>query len=484
MPKCRLLVEDAVNVKFKDVDPFVRKKLADALRFSVPNARHTPQYKLGRWDGTISFCSAAGSTYLNLLDRLLPILYAENYEIELIDTRPYCSFEFPEINENIFADKVWPKGHEREGQPIVIRDYQVEAIQTFLKNLQSIQEIATGSGKTLLTALLSWLVQKYGRSVIIVPSKNLVVQTEKDYRNLGLDVGVFYGDRKEWNHKHTICTWQSMASFSRREKSGEITVSIDDFLKDVICVICDECHSAKGKELKDLLTGPFSNVPIRWGVTGTVPQEEHEFMCLLSSLGPVVGEIKASDLQEKGVLANCQVEVVQMIDDHVGFKNYIQEHEFLLSDLDRLKKIAQMITEWSDNGNTFVLVDRIETGELLQKLVADSVFVYGGTKVKDRLTEYDSIQETNGKVIIATYGISSVGINVPRIFNLVLLEAGHSFVRTIQSIGRGLRKAEDKDFINIYDVCSSLKYSKRHLTKRKQYYNSANYPYNTTKISY
>jgi superfamily II DNA or RNA helicase len=85
---------------------------------------------------------------------------------------------------------------------------------------------------------------------------------------------------------------------------------------------------------------------------------------------------------------------------------------------------------------------------------------------------------------VATYGVAAVGINIPRIFNLVLVEPGKSFVRVIQSIGRGIRKAEDKDFVQIWDLTSSCKFAKRHLTKRKEFYKDAEYPFSVEKLKY
>ena len=94
------------------------------------------------------------------------------------------------------------------------------------------------------------------------------------------------------------------------------------------------------------------------------------------------------------------------------------------------------------------------------------------------------VKEADKKVIIATYGVAAVGINIPRIFNLVLIEPGKSFVRVIQSIGRGIRKAEDKDFVQIWDLTSSCKYAKRHLTQRKKFYREAEYPFTMEKIDW
>ena len=241
MPHAQLVVKDQCNIKFNGLELELRQLLTAALRYEVPNARFTPQYKLGRWDGTVSFCTATSGTYFNLLDRLLPIVYSHGYDIEIDDRRPVYSFRFDHITDDIFADKTWPPGHDMAGEPIMLRDYQVEAINAFLDHLQSVQEIATGSGKTVMCAALSYLCQQYGRTIVIVPSKSLVLQTEEDYRNVGLDVGVYYGKRKELDHTHTIATWQSLGVLDKNSRRDEAEIPIAEIVKDVICVIGDEC---------------------------------------------------------------------------------------------------------------------------------------------------------------------------------------------------------------------------------------------------
>jgi superfamily II DNA or RNA helicase len=244
------------------------------------------------------------------------------------------------------------------------------------------------------------------------------------------------------------------------------------------------CHTIKGKELKSLLCGALSDVPIRWGVTGSVPKEDHESICLLAAIGPLIGTLSAAELQEKGVLANCKIEIRQLIDPDYEFADYQEEHEFLLTDPQRLAYVAKLIEGWAATGNTMVLVDRIESGKRLQKLIPDSVFVSGSTKETTRQREYNSIQTATNKIIVATYGIAAVGINIPRLFNLVILEPGKSYVRNTQAAGRILRRANDKSDAVIYDVCSSLKFSARHLTKRKTYYAEAGYPVQKVRLRY
>ena len=484
MKLATIIINDEVNIKIPDLDLDTRRDLVKAFKYDVPYARYLPAVRLGRWDGKVSYFQLGGSTYVNLLPEIIPILEAHNYDIELDDRRDYnIPVNLQPITVDSFSHKTWPKGHPMAGEPITLRDYQVEIINNFLTNTQCIQEVATGAGKTIMTAALSASVEQLGRSIVIVPNKSLVTQTEKDYVNLGLDVGVYFGDRKELGRTHTICTWQSLNILLKNTKAGTANTTITDFLEGVVCVMVDEVHMAKADALKTLLTGVMSRIPIRWGLTGTIPKEKFESVSLLVSLGPVISKLSASELQNQGVLAQCHVNIVQL-EDHAEFSNYQSELKYLLEEKDRIATIANLVRQVNLTGNTLVLVDRIAAGQALVEHLQDAVFVSGATKAKDRQDEYDEVAVADGKIIVATYGVAAVGINIPRIFNLVLIEPGKSFVRVIQSIGRGIRKAEDKDFVQIWDITSTCRFAKRHLTKRKAYYKEANYPFTQEKLTW
>jgi superfamily II DNA or RNA helicase len=481
MKKCTILIKDEVNVKLEGLDPATRRKCSDKLKFFLPHAYHMPAYKLGRWDGTVRFCDVGGRTYLNLLDDLLPIIMSSGYEIDIDDRREHTKLEFDTINDEFWGDTCWPEGHPAAGETIRLRDYQVDVVNKFLEAPQALQEIATGAGKTIMTATMSKLVEKYGRSIVIVPNKDLVRQTEEDYLNCGLDAGVYFGDRKDIGKTHTICTWQSLNSLLKKTKKGE--ENIMDFIEDVCCVIVDEVHQAKADVLKDLLTSVFARVPLRWGLTGTIPKSDHEFATIRASLGDIVNRLAAKDLQDIGVLSNCHVNVVQTQETQL-YTDYQSELKFLLEDKKRQEYLANLIKEISQTGNTLVLTGRINSGQALQDLLPEADFVQGSMKSDDRKTAYKEINEATNSITIATYGVAAVGINIPRIFNMVLLEPGKSFVRVIQSIGRGVRVAKDKDFVQIWDITSRCKFSKRHLTERKKFYKDAEYPFSIEKVKY
>jgi len=480
---CKIIIKDEVNIKIENLDLATRKALVKKFKYEDPTARFRPAYKLGRWDGAVSFFGLGGTTYLSMLPQVLDYLESKNFYIELEDQRTPIVLGFEKISTDFWGEKTWPEGHRYAGQPIRLREDQVEVINIFLENPQCIQEIATGFGKTITTATLSKICEKYGRTITIVPNKSLVEQTLEDFVNCGLDVGVYYGDKKNLDKTHTICTWQSLNILDKNSKKWDKVAAdkLAQLLSNVQTVMVDEVHMAKADVLRDLLTRNLARAPIRWGLTGTIPKADHEFQTIRSSLGEVVNHVHAHELQKSGVLSNCHVNIVQTA-EWKEFGSYAEELKYLVTDDDRMTYLCNMIRNISETGNTLVLISRIESGKSMIEKIPDSVFISGEVKTKDRKAEYDEVKTVDNKVIVATYGVAAVGINIPRIFNLVLIEPGKSFVRVIQSIGRGIRKAEDKDFVTIHDFCASTKYSKRHLTERKRFYKDAQYPFSVKKV--
>ena len=484
----KLIIRDEVNIKLEGLPLDARKKLANTFKYFDPTARYRPAYKLGRWDGMTSMFGLGGNGYLSQLETILGMLYEMGINVDDVeDLRVTGQISFPQVTTNYWADqgKVWPEGHRFAGQPIVLRDDQVEVVNRFFEHTQALQEVATGAGKTIMTATLAHCAEKYGRTIVIVPNKDLVTQTEEDFVNVDLDVGVYYGERKDLGKTHTICTWQSLNVLDKKSKNWDenLAITLAEFLDGVNTVIVDEVHMAKAEVLRNLLTQNLCNASIRWGLTGTVPKEDFEAQPIFARIGPVVGGIKAHELQEMGVLSNCHVNITQLVDDR-EYKMYADEVKYLVTDAGRMAYISDLVKGIAETGNTLVLVNRIETGKLLTGLIEDSVFINGNVKSDKRKEEYKDHATSNDKITVATYGVAAVGINIPRIFNLVLLEPGKSFVRVIQSIGRGIRKAEDKDFVQIWDITSTCKFAKRHLTTRKKFYKEAKYPFTSQKIDW
>ena len=176
--QAKLIIRDEVNVKIEGLELTTRKKLVDRFKYEIPGARYQPSVRLGRWDGKVAFFQLGGSTYINLLPEILPLLESYNYDIDIEDTREYrTTFEFKEVTEQSYRHIMWPKGHPKEGQPMELRDYQPEIINRFFANPQCVQEVATGAGKTVITAALADGVSEYGRSIVTVSYTHLTLPT-------------------------------------------------------------------------------------------------------------------------------------------------------------------------------------------------------------------------------------------------------------------------------------------------------------------
>ena len=115
MHKCKIIIKDEVNCKIENLELDARRALMKKFEFEIPGARYLPSVRLGRWNGKTSYFSLAGSSYINLLDQIIPVLENYGYDFELEDLREHSNtFNFVEVTENTFAHKVWPKGHTAE----------------------------------------------------------------------------------------------------------------------------------------------------------------------------------------------------------------------------------------------------------------------------------------------------------------------------------------------------------------------------------
>ena len=129
------------------------------------------------------------------------------------------------------------------------------------------------------------------------------------------------------------------------------------------------------------------------------------------SLGEVVNALSAHELQDMGVLANCDVNVIQL-QENVSYRDYQSELTYLTTNKERLDYMSTIIKRFSESGNTLVLVDRLKAGEgLVERLGEETVFVSGSMKSKDRKDEYDEVSDTDNKLL--QHGVAVVGTNTP-----------------------------------------------------------------------
>lgn len=489
MTKLIITYKDWVHCQVNGLTNEDLHNVYNGLRVFNPNARFQPLYKMGRWDGYINFFGLTGVTYTNLLPELFSKINIKQYDIE--ENFPEDVTLDPDlgdpIDENYMSDLTWYEGHRLAGQPIILEEHQVRCVNAMLLNHKGLLEAATSAGKTLICGALCRKVKPFGKVVLIVDGKDLCFQTADELNKFGCDAGVVGCGLREFGHDVSVCTWQTINSISKKSKDSLNKEELKTLVDGVVAMIFDEVHRCKGNEVKKVAEQVFNNVPIRWGLTGTIPKQKIDYYNLVTAIGPLLDEnVKAKELQDKGFLSNCQVNCIRLKDDYKFF-TWDDEKEYLASNTDRLAFMASLISGIvQQQKNTLVLVDRIVTGETLEKMLikkgVDAIFLQGSVKSAKRFEEYKKFANEDNKCVIAIDKIASTGLNIPRLFNIVFIDYGKAFTKTIQSIGRGLRRALDKDFVTIYDISSTTHYSREHFNNRIHYYEDAQYPYQVMNI--
>jgi superfamily II DNA or RNA helicase len=498
----KVKILDEVNAAVIGLTPDHLGFFHDEYARKAPNFFFNPKYKLGQWDGKIRYFHKNGKTYVYLLDDIVPQLIGLGYKIDLIDDRQ-TDVPGPQLIDKYYFQHIV---HPEWGENIILRDYQVESVNKLILNGGGLIIAGTGAGKTLMCAALAdsyGNCENYGtRTITIVPSMDLIEQTAVEYEICELDTGRYYSEVKTLEHQHVVSTWQSL-----KNNPG--------LMNDFDLVIVDECHGAKGQELQKLLNEHGPHIPLRFGFTGTLPKAETDAMAVRISLGDVQHSITARQLMDEGHLAKLDIQVLQLEEDFEKeykqfldeeweptadkpkpptyrqfkdgyFPDYQSEKRYLQTNKDRMQWIADYIEVKRDmgKGNVFCLVDGVQNGRKLAGMIDGAIFVHGKDKMKARKEIYELFRDNDNLVVIATIHIASTGLNIKRIFHMMAIDVGKSFIRIIQTIGRGLRKAPDKDFVEFSDICSDLKYSRKHLTERKKFYREAQYPHKIKKIKY
>jgi superfamily II DNA or RNA helicase len=458
--KAHITVRDEVWCSVTGISPAHVEVLWKELSVFVDGYFFMPNFKTGRWDGKIRFFEKTGKTYVRLLDRILPYLEKWNYDVELTDLRTPVLAPTTRATADMFDAEVG-------GKPFKLRPYQVECINAAIDSGSGFVIAGTGAGKTSITAGISEVYSRSGNRVItIVPSGDLVTQTGDWYELLGMDVGYYSGDTKDIDHQHVVATWQAL------QYNPEI-------LREFQGLIWDEAHGVKAAVGQKLINENGKHIAFRFGVTGTFPKAEADQLSLHSSIGPILKEIPAAWLIDNGYLSKVEIQPVELNEVYVDedFPDYASEKSFLSKSPARMEQIANLIiSQCATHGNTLVLVNSIPFGEKLAALIKGAVFLYGESPKDLRQEHYAMFEEHDDLIVIASSGIASTGISIDRVFCLMLVDAGKSFIKAIQSIGRGLRRGRDKDAVHVVDVHSKQKWARKHFKEREKHYKEAGYP--------
>ena len=468
-----------------EAEPHLHKELSEHFQFEVPGAKYMPAVKRRYWDGKIRLYSpGTGEIYVGLFDYLTDYLEQKGYDYEVNDDKYYGR---PDEVE----DYVTPEGTAAFVRalrlPFKARDYQLKGIYSALKFRRKLLLSPTGSGKSLIIyALVRWHLLKEREILIIVPTVSLVEQLSKDFQDYGWNTNKIHkisaGEEKYVSNPVVISTWQSIYKEPRK------------FFERFDVIIGDEAHLYKAKSLTSILTKCYG-AKYKVGLTGTLDGMEAHQLVLEGLFGRVDRVTKTSDLMKKGHLTPLKVRVVLLRHGWVPFDHYQQEMEYLCMHTRRSNFICNLALDLK--GNTLVLFNYIEKhGEPLWEMINNKVskdrkifFIHGGVDAYEREEARSICEREKDAIILASYGTFSTGINIKNLHNVIFASPSKSRVRNLQSIGRVLRKGDNKAQATLYDIaddCSKdhqYNYTLRHLSERIKIYDEESFDYEITKVN-
>ena len=468
-----------------EAEPHLHKELSEHFQFEVPGAKYMPAVKRRYWDGKIRLYSpGTGEIYCGLYDYLTDYLEKKGYEYKVLEDKYFG-------RPNEVEEYVTPEGTAAFIRalriPFKARDYQLKGIYSAIKFRRKLLLSPTGSGKSLIIyALVRWHLLKEREILIIVPTVSLVEQLYKDFIEYGWDVRdvhkIMGGEEKYVDSPVVISTWQSIYKESKK------------FFERFDVIIGDEAHQYKAKSLTGILT-KCMDAKYRVGLTGTLDGMEAHQLVLEGLFGRVDRVTKTTDLMKKGHLTPLKVRIVLLRHGWVPFDHYQQEMEYLCMHTRRSNFICNLALDLK--GNTLVLFNYIEKhGEPLWEMINNKVskdrkifFIHGGVDAYEREEARSICEREKDAIILASYGTFSTGINIKNLHNVIFASPSKSRVRNLQSIGRVLRKGDNKAQATLYDIaddCSKdhqYNYTLRHLSERIKIYDEEAFDYEITKVN-
>ena len=466
-------------------EPHIFQELSEHFTFDVPGAKFMPQYRSKYWDGKIRlFSVATGEIYVGLLDKVVSWAKKWNYQVEFKNNKFYGT-PFEE-NEMISYEGV--KDYMTKISRHKPRDYQIDAVYDALRYNRKLLISPTASGKSLMIySIVRYFAERTEKILLVVPTTSLVEQMFKDFQDYGWNAEdychLIYGGREKTNqYPVVITTWQSIYKLPRT------------FYEEFDVVIGDEAHQFKSKSLVGIMT-KMDNTKYRFGFTGTLDGTQTHKWILEGLFGPSYKVTQTKELIDKGHLSKLQIKILILKHNPQIFETFEDEVQFIIGHSKRNNFIKNLTLDLK--GNTLVLFSRVEThGQPLYELINSSVkngrkvfYVHGGVGAQEREDVREITEKENNAIIVASYGTFSTGINIKNLHNVIFASPSKSRIRNLQSIGRVLRKGDNKTQAVLYDISddctkNSIKnYTLNHLIERVKIYNEENFNYEFVQIN-
>lgn len=439
-------------------------EIKDLFSCYAPNFKFHPRFRAKIWDGKISFFDLRNRLLpIGLLDKLLEFIFEQKYEFKINSIDSFIDENITEDFVNSFLEIIF------ENSKFKPRDYQKTAIKNALYSRRGVIESPTGSGKSLIIySIIRYLLENVeGKILLIVPNITLVNQMFSDFSDYGWNeienyVDILYSGKKLTNKKVLISTYQSIY------KKGI------DFFSNFDAVLMDECHglNLESKSLKSIMMKCERSV-YKLGFTGTLPDEDSDIYNIYGYLGPQIFSLTTNELIDEGILSQINIANIifrypEEIIKQYKNRSYPEEERLIESFNPRFKILNWIFNNINDKENTLILCRHIEHLKAIEKYLIDNLndkykvgVIYGAIDGEKREELRNLMNKEENMILIGSYQTMSVGVNIPRIHNIIFASSYKSKIKILQSIGRGLRLSEGKDGLILWDIVDDLRWKNR-----------------------
>jgi len=490
------------SIALVDCDPGIAQGLSEYFSFFVPGYKYMKLYKRKIWDGKIRLFNVNSHELpAGLYPFVEEFCKRNNYSL-LTKSSDYGSLlDKDEQDPNQIYEYIKDLKLTSRGQNIEIRDYQFDAVMKALNLNRCVLLSPTGSGKSLIIYCLSQIWLKYltdgfrypksGRVLIVVPTTSLVEQMQKDFVDYGLNekaVHKIYSGKDKDNIESSIVisTWQSIYKLPQ------------EWFNQFGMVIGDECHGFKSKSLTDIMN-KCTEAKYRIGTTGTLDNAQVHHLVLQGLFGKIHRVTTTKALQDNNTLAKLDINIIilkynEEIRKSLGKVTYQDEIDWIVKNKSRNTFIRNLALDAS--GNTLVLFNFVEKhGKPLFDMINDKAeedrkifYVSGEVETSDREAIREITEKQKNAIIVASLGTFSTGINIKNLHNIIFASPSKSQIKVLQSIGRGLRKADDGRITRLYDIADDLQTKSRknyailHSEERVKIYNKEKFDYKIIEV--
>ena len=342
---------------------------------------------------------------------------------------------------------------------ITFRSDQLQAIKAVCDEQRGVIHFATASGKTVIAAGIINCFDDRNKVLFLAHSKEIVQQTYERFKQYGFRAGILTGEVKENLDCHVLCATHQ--TYIKDIREADI-------------VIVDEAHHAQSVESNygKILTS--INARVRIGLTGTLPNSKEGKLALEGLIGPVIAKLTIQDGIDKKILSRPKITLlpIKKRGTFAQLKIYRRiREEAIVNNRSRNKLIAKAALRRAAKGKSvLIIVQEINHGSNLYSVMANqAVFLQGRTPGATRKMVKQKFIEKREKIVITT-NIWNEGVDIPTLDCVVIAFGGKANTRTIQAIGRGLRRTKDKSRVEVIDFLDPYRFLAEHLVARLNIY--------------